>query len=153
MRMTGISIHTQTVSMIQVRSDADLPTVRVCHTSKCCCDPGGMIPLEAGRLFKQAIVQADPSRPASANMVRFGNDTLSAVLDVQGFSHGGSRQGPAYREAGFTKPVINSECCSCRTLRGSYSINATDLAKGGPSSSKYLTDWNSVNAACSKSNS
>jgi hypothetical protein len=102
----------------------------------------GAIPLQASALFRDAIHSADYSRPASANMVTFGNTTMSINLDVQGFSHGGGHQGPAYRTAGFTNPVVNSECCSCRTLRGAYS-NATD-----PSWSKYITDWSSVNSEC-----
>ena len=102
----------------------------------------GEIPLEASALFRDAIHATDYSRPASANMVTFGNQTMSVNLDVQGFSHGGGRQGPAYRAAGFKNLVVNSECCSCRTLRGAYS-NATDLSQ-----SKYITDWSSVNAEC-----
>ena len=104
--------------------------------------PVGAIPLQASALFRDAIHATDYSRPASANMVSFGNTTMSINLDVQGFSHGGGRQGPQYREAGFTNPVVNSECCSCRTLRGAYS-NESD-----PSTSRYMTDWSSVNSEC-----
>jgi hypothetical protein len=102
----------------------------------------GAIPLEASALFRDAIHAADYSRPASANMVAFGNKTMSINLDVQGFSHGGGHQGPQYRAAGFTKPVVNSECCSCRTLRGAYS-NTTDMSKG-----KLLTDFTAVQSEC-----
>jgi beta-galactosidase len=105
-------------------------------------DADGVIPLQASAKFQEVIHFTDPSRPASANMVAFGNNTMSINLDVQGFSHGGGHQGPQYRKAGFKNPVVNSECCSCRTLRGAYS-NLTD-----PSRSKYITDWSSLNSEC-----
>ena len=75
-------------------------------------------------------------------MIEFGPDTLSEVLDVQGFSHGGGRQAVAYRKAGNTKPVINSECCSCRTIRGTQN-NGTDSSGSG-----RFGDWSNFNAEC-----
>ena len=105
----------------------------------------------------------DPTRKCSANMVEFGKGTLSQVIDVQGFSHGGGHQAVQYRKAGFEKvrcfayfpvaltqlmtrsaqPVVNSECCSCRTIRGFGAGDGVDR-----SDSKYFSDYTAFNAKC-----
>ena len=42
---------------------------------------------------------------------------MSINLDVQGFSHGGGHQGPEYRAAGFTNPVVVRTQAIRRCLR------------------------------------
>ena len=61
--------------------------------------------LSDGHRVLAAVRASDPTRECSANMVEFGNATLSAVIGVQGFSHGGGRQAVQYRKAGFVKVV------------------------------------------------
>ena len=57
----------------------------------------------AGKSFLAEVRKNDPTRKCSANMVEFGKGTLSQVIDVQGFSHGGGHQAVQYRKAGFEK--------------------------------------------------
>ena len=112
--------------------------------------------IAVGKAFKAAKEAYDPpwlrnqgGRPSSANMVEWGNHsnsgygpTLSSVLDVQGFSHGGGHQGVAFHQQFPDIPVVNSECCSCRTQRGVYPINKTEPPV------QPQNDWNQFAGDC-----
>jgi len=52
-----------------------------------------------------------------ANMFTF-NDLLSDTIDVQGFSHQNRAKIDSCHKAMPDKPIFESECCSCNTMRG-----------------------------------
>ena len=64
------------------------------------------------------------------------------MLDVQSFSHSGGTSIPRYRKAGYTKPAMEGECCSCRTVRGTP-FNGTDGSADGK-----FDSWTDFNAEC-----
>ena len=57
----------------------------------------------------------DPSRPTTANSN--GADGLSAVIDVQGFSHAPNATFAKAHASSPAQPLVLSECCSCSTQR------------------------------------
>ena len=93
------------------------------------CNEGGCDPSsqkEAGEKFRDVSYDEDSFRPVTANMNgKIGGD-LSQIIDVQGFSHRGGSNFDDYHKQFPKKPLIGSECCSCRTQRGEL---ATDKDK------------------------
>ena len=74
--------------------------------------------------FRDATYQEDSFRPVAANMNgKIGAD-LSQVIDIQGFSHRPGTVFDNYHKQYPNKPLIGSECCSCRTQRGEYVTDA-----------------------------
>ena len=110
-----------------VRRDRNHPSVMLwsfCNEGGCVAekDPGEMT---IAQMFKEASNEADPYRPVAANMNGGIGNGLTQVVDVQGFSH---RSGDVYDSfhAKFPKkPVVGSECCSCRTYRGEDVTNSS----------------------------
>ena len=68
--------------------------------------------------FKNVSKDVDPFRPVTANMNGDVGNTLTQQIDVQGFSHRGGDQFDSFHQQFPAKPLIGSECCSCRTQRG-----------------------------------
>ncbi len=68
--------------------------------------------------FKNVSKQVDPFRPVTANMNGDVGNTLSHFIDIQGFSHQGGNKFDSYHSQFPDKPLIGSECCSCRNQRG-----------------------------------
>ena len=115
-----------------VRRDRNHPSVMVwsfCNEGGCM-EMDGPAPGEVGEMFKKVSKEQDPYRPVSANMNGKLGDSLSPVLDVQGFSH---RNGTVFDDfhKNFLKiPTIGSECCSCITNRGEDMTNKSRPSVG-----------------------
>lgn len=71
-----------------------------------------------GQEFKDVSKDEDKFRPVSANQNGHIGGGLSSVIDVQGFSHRPGSTFDSYHKEFPNKPLIGSECCSCRTQRG-----------------------------------
>ena len=85
------------------------------------CNEGGCNHANASvnEAFRAAAKALDPFRVVTGNgRQEFGHGTLSDVLDVQGMSHPSTEVISSVRAEVPGKPLIASECCSCRTQRG-----------------------------------
>ena len=85
------------------------------------CNEGGCNHANASvnEAFRAAAKALDPFRVVTGNGKKvFGHGTLSDVLDVQGMSHPSTEVISSVRTEVPGKPLIVSECCSCRTQRG-----------------------------------
>ena len=69
-----------------------------------------------GPAFQNVADTYDGTRPTLANMFTY-NDLLSNTVDVQGFSHRSRQHLDACHQAMPNKPILQSECCSCNTMR------------------------------------
>ena len=69
-----------------------------------------------GPAFQSVATTLDGSRPTLANMFTF-HDLLSDTIDVQGFSHRHRDTLDKCHADLPDKPIIQSECCSCNTMR------------------------------------
>lgn len=98
---------------------------------------------EAGGPAFQAVTdKLDGSRPTLANMFTF-HDLLSDTIDVQGFSHRDRKTLEQCHAELPNKPIIQSECCSCNTMRD------TDEGCETMSDNPHTTcDQKSFNARC-----
>ena len=100
-----------------VKRDRNHPSVMVwsfCNEGGCSSgDKNG-----AAEGFKNVSKQVDPYRPVTANMNGDVGNALTQEIDVQGFSHRGGDVFDKFHQQFPTKPLIGSECCSCRTQRG-----------------------------------
>eukprot|EP00980_Cylindrotheca_fusiformis_P006193 scaffold1325_cov95-Cylindrotheca_fusiformis.AAC.4 len=72
---------------------------------------------EAGPAFQTVVETLDGTRPTLANMMKYGG-ILSDTVDVQGFSHRPRETLDECHAALPEKPIMQSECCSCNTMRG-----------------------------------
>ncbi len=73
----------------------------------------------------------DPYRPVTANMNGdVGNSSLTKNIDVQGFSHRPGTMYDSFHKDFPYKPLIGSECCSCRTQRGEDFADSSKPAFG-----------------------
>ncbi|CAB9511983.1 galactosidase BoGH2A [Seminavis robusta] len=72
---------------------------------------------KGGPPFQAIASQFDGTRPTLANMFTF-NDLLSNTVDVQGFSHQHRDKLDDCHAKLPNKPIFQSECCSCNTMRG-----------------------------------
>ena len=71
---------------------------------------------KGGPSFQAITTKYDGSRPTLANMFTF-NDLLSDTIDVQGFSHRHREKLDDCHAKLPEKPIVQSECCSCNTMR------------------------------------
>ena len=108
-----------------IKRDRNHPSVMVwsfCNEAGCSSgDQDG-----AAEAFTNVSKQVDPFRPVTANMNGDVGKTLSHFIDVQGFSHQSGGKFDTYHSLYPDKPLIGSECCSCRSQRGE---DFTDSAK------------------------
>jgi hypothetical protein len=116
-RLMGNYTHWMNNHRDMVKRDRNHPSIMVwslCNEQECVF---GFSSIIAG-IFKEISKKADPFRPISANQnFNFGNG-LSQVIDIQGVSHRDGDMFDTIHSRMPTKPVIGSECCSCRTQRG-----------------------------------
>ena len=84
------------------------------------CGSSPMDPVQqAGVSFRALTDELDGTRPTLGNMR--SNDwggLLTNETDVEGFSHSGRGGIDQFRARFPTKPLFESECCSCNTQRG-----------------------------------
>ena len=73
---------------------------------------------EVAMEFKKVSNAMDQYRFVTANQNGHIGGGLSSVIDVQGFSHRPGSAFDDYHKQFPKKPLIGSECCSCRTQRG-----------------------------------
>lgn len=66
--------------------------------------------------FRTVAKLWDPTRPVTQN--HHGSKTSTQYLDVQGFSHKGTKDFTDFHTAYPKKPIVASECCSCMSQRG-----------------------------------
>lgn len=71
----------------------------------------------AGPAFQEVVDTYDGTRPTLANMMNYGG-ILSDTVDVQGFSHRPRDTLDECHANMPNKPIMQSECCSCNTMRG-----------------------------------
>ena len=69
-----------------------------------------------GPSFQNITKTLDPTRPTLANMFTY-NDLLSNTIDIQGFSHQSRAKLDECHKQLPNKPIVQSECCSCNTMR------------------------------------
>jgi prepilin-type processing-associated H-X9-DG protein len=69
-----------------------------------------------GPSFQNITKTLDPTRPTLANMFTY-NDLLSNTIDIQGFSHRPRAKLDECHKQLPNKPIVQSECCSCNTMR------------------------------------
>ena len=123
-----------------VRRDRNHPSVMIwsfCNEAGCSNGNNNDAPVE----FTAASKEEDPFRPVSANMFsRDGGQTFSKAIDVQGFSHVQGSVFDQYHQQFPQKPLIGSECCSCKTQRG----------EDVPDRSKHNVTYGNFNANCNK---
>ncbi|XP_062517777.1 beta-galactosidase BoGH2A-like [Corticium candelabrum] len=115
-----------------VRRDRNHPSVMVwsfCNEGGCM-ESDGPAPGEVGQMFKTVSKQEDPYRPVGANMNGRLGDSLSPVLDVQGFSHRNGNDFDGFHKDFPKIPTIGSECCSCITNRGEDTSNSSRPSVG-----------------------
>ena len=101
-----------------VKRDRNHPSVMVwsfCNEAGCNLNSDEQA---VGQKFKDASKDEDKFRPVSANQNGHIGGGLSSVIDVQGFSHRSGATFDSYHKEFPNKPLIGSECCSCRTQRG-----------------------------------
>jgi len=102
-----------------VRRDRNHPSVTIwsfCNEGAC---SAGGDPTAAGTGFRAMSYEFDGTRPVLGNMVGDQPEgPLSNLTDVQGFSHAGFGTLQSYHETYPSKPIFESECCSCNTQRG-----------------------------------
>ena len=102
-----------------VKRDRNHPSIMVwsfCNEAGCNLDTS--IEKTVGQRFKDVSKEEDKFRPVSANQNGHIGGGLSSVIDVQGFSHRPGDAYDSYHKQFPNKPLIGSECCSCRTQRG-----------------------------------
>ena len=68
--------------------------------------------------FKDVSKKQDSFRPVTANMNGDVGNPLTKAIDVQGFSHQSGSKFDSFHQLFPEKPLIGSECCSCRSQRG-----------------------------------
>lgn len=103
-----------------IRRDRNHPSVVIwsfCNEGGCM-QTSGTAPMEVGNQFKKASKEEDPTRPVTANMSGGYGNGLTLVIEVQGFSHKNGHAFDPFHEKFPSKPMVGSECCSCRTQRG-----------------------------------
>ena len=116
-RLMGNNTHWIRNQRDMVRRDRNHPSIMIwsfCNEGECSfgyADP-------VVEVFKEVSKKVDPYRPVSANQNGNIGNALSTTIDVQGFSHRHGDTFDSYHEQFPKKPLIGSECCSCRTQRG-----------------------------------
>ena len=116
-RMMGNVTHWIQNQRDMVRRDRNHPSIMIwsfCNEGECSFGYDKTV----AELFRNISKEHDPYRPVSANMVAEKGNDLSKVLDVQGFSHRSGDVFDTYHQLFPDKPLIGSECCSCRSQRG-----------------------------------
>jgi len=103
------------------RNHASIIINSLCNEIECINEPA------VGAAMAAASKALDPTRPTTANSD--ADDGLSAVVDVQGFSHANSTHFMTAHAAHPTQPLVLSECCSCQTQRLPRSTDAACMVK------------------------
>ena len=101
-----------------VERDRNHPSIMIwsfCNERHC---DAGSKENAVGKDFRKVSYEEDSFRPVSANMNPRSGEGLTPVLDVQGFSHRSGDEFDEFHKQYPNKPLIGSECCSCRTQRG-----------------------------------
>ena len=128
-RLMGNYTHWMNNHRDMVKRDRNHPSIMVwsfCNEQECEFGFSSTI----AEMFKEISRKADPYRPVSANQnFNFGNG-LSQVIDIQGVSHRDGDMFDTIHSRMPTKPVIGSECCSCRTQRGEDIANSSKKILG-----------------------
>ena len=99
--------------------------------------------------FRSITKRLDPTRAISGNAYGwFGKGTISDYFDVQGLSHPSVSELLASRAANLPthRPLITSECCSCRSQRGEDTANAD--AMGHYAKNITRPHYSAFNADC-----
>ncbi len=100
-----------------VKRDRNHPSIMTwsfCNEGGCSSGDKG----DAAEQFAKVSKDADPFRPIAANMNGDIGNSLTKVVEVQGFSHRNGEVYDSFHKQLPDKPLIGSECCSCRTQRG-----------------------------------
>ena len=116
-RLMGNNSHWIKNQRDMVRRDRNHPSVMLwsfCNEGEC--SFGYDEPV--AEKFKEVSKKADPYRPVTVNQNGGIGNALSTTIDVQGFSHRHGDVFDSYHQQFPKKPLIGSECCSCRTQRG-----------------------------------
>ena len=116
-RLMGNNSHWIQNQRNMVRRDRNHPSIMIwsfCNEGECRFGYDEAV----AEVYRIVSKEADPYRPVSANMVVDEGNDLSKVLDVQGFSHRSGSVFDSYHKLFPYKPLLGSECCSCRTQRG-----------------------------------
>lgn len=122
-----------------VKRDRSHPSVKAWSF----CNEGGCSQGDVGGVaqkFSDVTKLLDSYRPVTANMNGgFGNSSLTKVIDVQGFSHQLGTTYDKFHKQFPDKPLIGSECCTCRNQRGE---DFADPSK--PAFSSFNGDCNQI---------
>ena len=116
-RLMGNNTHWIKNQRDMVRRDRNHPSVMAwsfCNEAECSFGYDQAVAEE----FKEVSKKEDPYRPVTANQNGNIGNALSTTIDVQGFSHRNGDIFDSYHKQFPMKPLIGSECCSCRTQRG-----------------------------------
>ena len=116
-RLMGNNSHWVQNQRDMVRRDRNHPSVMVwsfCNEGECSFGYDEPVAEE----YKKESKKVDPYRPVTVNQNGGIGNALSTTIDVQGFSHRKGDVFDSYHKQFPKKPLIGSECCSCRTQRG-----------------------------------
>ena len=124
-----------------VKRDRNHPSVMIwSFCNEVGCQLSEDIEEKVGLEFREISYHYDSFRPVSANHVDSKGQGLANSIDVQGFSHNTGSVFDNYHKQFPQKPLIGSECCSCRTQRG----------EDYPSNNKSSPTHGNFNADCNK---
>ena len=116
-RLMGNNSHWIKNQRDMVRRDRNHPSIMLwsfCNEGECSFGYDEPVAEE----YKKVSKKADPYRPVTVNQNGGIGNALSTTIDVQGFSHRNGGVFDSYHKQFPNKPMIGSECCSCRTQRG-----------------------------------
>ena len=111
-----------------VKRDRNHPSVMVwsfCNERHCNLSGNADLESKVAKEFRKVSYEEDTFRPVSANVNPKSGQGLTPVLDIQGLSHRNGSVFDQYHMQYPNKPLIGSECCSCRNQRGEPVTNKT----------------------------